>query len=93
VQYLPGCVRAVKVSISDRPSWFTEKQPEGAEVWVLNATGLLSFIEHEHAHLSQDDISHISGILEAHILLKKRSRYDELNPSWKLDPERGPIGY
>jgi len=64
--------------------WFTTKQPEGAEVWVLNVNGLLSFIEHEHVDLSQDDINHISGILEAHILLKQRNRYDKLNPSWRV---------
>ena len=51
--------------------WYTQKQPEGAEVWVLNTTGLVSFIQHERAELSQDDIVHISGILEAHILMRQ----------------------
>jgi len=64
--------------------WHTEPQPEGAEVWVLNVTGLLSFIEHEHAELSEDDINHISGILEAHILHKQRTRYEKLKPSWRV---------
>jgi hypothetical protein len=55
--------------------WYTQKQPEGAEVWVLNTTGLVSFIQHERAELSQDDIAHISGILETHILKKQNDLY------------------
>jgi hypothetical protein len=62
--------------------WFTQKRPEGAEVWVLNVTGLLSFIKNEHAELSQDDIVHTSGILEEQILRKQRELYDKLSPSW-----------
>lgn len=61
-------VRAAVVFVG----WFTAKQPEGAEVWVLNVTGLLSFIQNEHSELSQDDIAHISGILEAHIIQKQK---------------------
>src|ERR1051326_3461823 len=52
--------------------WYTQKQPEGAEVWVLNTTGLVSFIQHEHSQLSEDDIAHICGILEDHILKKQK---------------------
>jgi Nuclease-related domain len=63
--------------------WFTAKLPEGAEVWVLNVTGLLSFIENEHSELSNDNISHICGILEAHILKKQRDLYDKRSPSWR----------
>lgn len=62
--------------------WFTAKRPEGAEVWVLNTSGLISFIQNEHSQLSQDDIAHICGILEAHILQKQRDLYDKLSPSW-----------
>jgi len=54
--------------------WYTAKQPEGAEVWVLNTSGLMSFIQHEHAMLSQDDIVHICGILEDHILMKEKNQ-------------------
>jgi len=71
--------------------WFTDEQPENAEVWVLNVTRLLSFIENEHAALSKDDINHISGILEAHILLNQRHRYDQLKPAWRDDRQRGGI--
>jgi hypothetical protein len=53
--------------------WYTERRPEGAEVWVLNTTALMSFIQHEHAMLSQDDIVHIGGILEDHILMKEEN--------------------
>jgi hypothetical protein len=62
--------------------WYIAKQPEGAEVWVLNVTGLLSFIQNEHSELSQDDIVHISSIFETHILKKQRDLYDKLSPSW-----------
>jgi hypothetical protein len=62
--------------------WYTAKRPEGAEVWVLNTTGLMSFIQNERSELSQDDIVHICGILEAHILKKQRDLYDKLSPSW-----------
>jgi ribosomal protein S12 len=40
---------------------------------VLNETAILSFIENEHSKLSEDDIVHISGILEAHILMKQQA--------------------
>ncbi|MGD0652327.1 MAG: nuclease-related domain-containing protein [Verrucomicrobiia bacterium] len=62
--------------------WYTARRPEGAEVWVLNVSGLLSFIQNEHSELSEDDIVHICGILEAHILKKQRDLYDKLSPSW-----------
>lgn len=57
--------------------WYTAKRPEGAEVWVLNTTGLMSFIQNEHSELSQDEIVHICGILEAHILNKQKDLYRE----------------
>jgi hypothetical protein len=62
--------------------WYTERQPEGAEVWVLNTKGVVSFIQHERSKLSEDDIAHISGILEEHILKKQRDLYDKRSPSW-----------
>lgn len=62
--------------------WYTERQPEGAEVWVLNTKGLVSFIQHERSKLSEDDIAHISGVLEEHILSKQRDLYDKRSPSW-----------
>jgi hypothetical protein len=46
--------------------WFTQRQPEGADVWVLNTTGLMSFIKHARTELSEDDIVHIASILEIH---------------------------
>jgi hypothetical protein len=52
--------------------WYTAKQPEGADVWVLNATGLMSFIRNERSELSQDDIVHICAVLEAHIMQKQK---------------------
>ena len=52
--------------------WYTAKRPEGAEVWVLNTTGLMSFIQNEHSELSQDDIVHICGIFEEHIIHKQK---------------------
>lgn len=55
--------------------WYTERQPAGAEVWVLNTTGLVAFIQNERAELSQDDIVYISGVLEAHILKKQQDLY------------------
>lgn len=61
-------VRAALVFVG----WYTQKQPEGAEVWVLNVPGLLSFIQNEHSELSQDDIAHVCGILEAHIIQKQK---------------------
>ena len=63
--------------------WQITKRPENAEVWVLNIGGLVSFIEHERSQLSEDDVTHICGILEVHILMKQRELYDKLNPSWQ----------
>ena len=71
-------VRAAVVFVG----WHTERQPEGAEVWVLNTNGLVSFIQHERSKLSKDDIAHISGIFEEHILMKQRNLYDKRHPSW-----------
>ncbi|MGD0060228.1 MAG: nuclease-related domain-containing protein [Verrucomicrobiia bacterium] len=62
--------------------WYTQRQPEGTEVWVLNVTGLLAFIRNEHSSLSEDDIAHISSVLEQHILNKQRDLYDKRSPSW-----------
>ena len=62
--------------------WFTAKRPEGAEVWVLNVTGLMSFIQNEHSELSQDDIVHICGILQDHILKKQKDLYDSWPKTW-----------
>jgi hypothetical protein len=66
--------------VSVRPAvvfvgWYTQRRPEGADVWVLNETAILSFIENEHSTLSEDDIVHISGILENHILMKQQALY------------------
>jgi hypothetical protein len=55
--------------------WYTQRQPEGAEVWVLNVPGLVSFIQNERSRLSEDDIVHICGVLETHILNKQRELY------------------
>jgi hypothetical protein len=62
-------VRAAVVFVN----WYTQSQPKGAEVWVLNTTGLLSFIKNERAELPQDDIVHMCGILEDHILQKQKA--------------------
>jgi hypothetical protein len=63
-------------------NWLITKRPEGAEVWVLNTTGLMSFIQHERSELSADDIVHICGVLEVHILNKQQDLYGKLSPSW-----------
>jgi hypothetical protein len=39
------------------PGWYTTPQPRGADVWVLNLPGLRSFLEHEPARLSREDIA------------------------------------
>ena len=62
--------------------WYTAKRPEGAEVWVLNTTGLMSFIQNERSELSQDDIVHICGILEDHILKKQKDLYRGPTKTW-----------
>jgi len=62
--------------------WYTAKRPEGAEVWVLNTNGLMSFIQNERSELSQDDIVHICRILEDHILKKQKDLYDSPTKTW-----------
>jgi hypothetical protein len=62
--------------------WYVAKQPDGAEVWVLNTTGLMSFIQHERSELSQDDITYICGVLEAHILQKQELLSEHRTKTW-----------
>jgi len=71
-------VRAAVVFVG----WYTAKRPEGAEVWVLNTTGLMSFIQNERSELLQDDIAHICGILEDHILKKQKDLYESPMKTW-----------
>lgn len=64
--------------------WYVAKQPDGADVWVLNVPGLMSFIQHERSELSQDDIVCICGILEAHILQKQESLSGDRTKAWSV---------
>ncbi len=51
------------------PGWFISKQPQGAEVWVLEPKALPSFLDHENEVLSADDVSlaayHLSRYVRA----------------------------
>ena len=73
-------VRAAVVFVG----WNIVDQPKGADVWVLNVPGLLSFIKNEWSELSQDDIVHICGILENHILLKEEFLSGKSAKTWSV---------
>jgi len=49
------------------PGWFVNKQPKGAEVWVLNPKNLPSFLEHEDKTLGSNDLSLVAYHLSRYV--------------------------
>lgn len=49
------------------PGWFVERQPKGADVWVLNPKSLESFLKHEDEVLNPEDVQHYYRILEINV--------------------------
>ncbi|MCQ3921653.1 MAG: NERD domain-containing protein [Planctomycetes bacterium] len=49
------------------PGWFVEKQPRGAEVWVLNPKALASFVMHEDLCLTLREAAKLADELARHV--------------------------
>jgi hypothetical protein len=49
------------------PGWYVSDQPKGAEVWVLNPKALPSFLEHERATMSPEDVNLVSYHLSRYV--------------------------
>ncbi len=49
------------------PGWWVERQPKGADVWVLNPKALPSFLDQEPLVFKPEEISLYSDALETHV--------------------------
>ena len=49
------------------PGWYVNKQPNGAEVWVLNPKALPAFLEHERNTMSPEDVHLVSYHLSRYV--------------------------
>jgi hypothetical protein len=49
------------------PGWYVNKQPKGTNVWVLNPKALPSFLDHESASLSPEDVHLVSYHLSRYV--------------------------
>jgi len=49
------------------PGWYVNKQPKGAEVWVLNPKALPAFLEHERITMSPEDVQLVSYHLSRYV--------------------------
>jgi hypothetical protein len=49
------------------PGWYVNKQPKGAEVWVLNPKALPGFLEHEQKTMSAEDVHLVSYHLSRYV--------------------------
>ena len=49
------------------PGWFIEKQPKGAEVWVLNPKALPAFLKNENTAMSNEDVYLVSYHLSRYV--------------------------
>jgi len=49
------------------PGWWVERQPKGADVWVLNPKALSEFLRHEQVRLSESDVTFFASALETHL--------------------------
>ena len=49
------------------PGWFIEKQPKGAEVWVLNPKALPAFLKNENTVMNTDDVHLVSYHLSRYV--------------------------
>jgi hypothetical protein len=54
------------------PGWWVDKQPHGAEVWVLNPKALPAFLEHQDATLSHDDVEFVYARLADYVRTSNR---------------------
>jgi hypothetical protein len=49
------------------PGWFIQKQPKGAEVWVLNPRALPAFLKNENTAMNVEDVHLVSYHLSRYV--------------------------
>ncbi len=54
------------------PGWFVSKQPENADVWVLNEKALPTFIQNARSSLPPEDINLVTFHLKRYVIAKTK---------------------